>query len=314
VLVTDGRYREQARQESTDAGLDLPIAISRDPWPVLADALGSAGWIGAGRIGIEAHHLTVSQRDALADAVAAELVAVPPIVDIARQHKDPQELAHLRRAAAIADAALAVCGPSIVAGGGMTERRFARDLDAAMLDGGADGLSFDTIVASGPNSARPHHRPSDRTIEPGDLVVIDFGAAVEGYGSDMTRTLVCGGAPTPEQTALYDAVAEAQAAGVAAVAEGVESVEIDRVCRSVLDRHGLADAFVHGTGHGIGLEIHEQPIVSATSVGILRADLVITVEPGAYLPGFGGVRVEDSVVVTATGCDPITLSPKGLVP
>jgi Xaa-Pro aminopeptidase len=151
-------------------------------------------------------------------------------------------------------------------------------------------------------------------IEAGDLVVIDFGAAVDGYGSDMTRTFVCGGQPTADQDSLYDAVRSAQAAGVAAVRAGAEQVSIDHACRSVLAANGLADAFIHGTGHGIGLEIHEQPILSARSVGILAADLVVTVEPGAYVPGRGGVRVEDSVLVTADGCDPITHFPKGLVP
>ncbi len=196
----------------------------------------------------------------------------------------------------------------------MSERHVALQLDTRMLELGADGISFDTIVAAGVNSSRPHHQPSGHVLTRGDLVVIDFGASIDGYGSDMTRTVVCGGRPTPEQDRIYHAVAASQAAGVAAVRDGVEQVAIDTACREVLDREGLGEAFVHGTGHGIGLEIHEQPILSRQSVGILRADLVVTVEPGAYLPGFGGVRVEDSVVVTSTGCVPITLCPKGLVP
>ncbi len=310
ILVTDGRYEEQAAMELAAAGVHAQVEISRQPWAPLKTAVGSLK-----RLGIESHHLTVDRLAALASAFpSAELVSVGDVIDRQRQTKDSGEQSRLELAAAIADEALRLTAPNILAGGGMSERSFARDLENHMFDLGADGISFDTIVASGPNSARPHARPSGRTISPGDLVVVDFGAAIEGYGSDITRTFVCGAEPTAEQSDLYQSVRQAQAAGVAVVRDGVEQLEVDRACRDFLKSRNLGEAFVHGTGHGIGLEIHEQPILSVHSVGILLANQVVTVEPGAYLPGFGGVRVEDSVVVTRTGCTPITLSPKGLVP
>lgn len=307
MLFTDGRYAEQAELQTT--GVEFTISRTND-----ADVVAHLAQVGATTCGFESHHLTVDRANAL--AAAAPSVTFDPlgaVVDRMRQRKDAGEIARLRHAAAIADQALARHEAAIMAGG-MSERSFARSLEAAMFDLGADALSFDTIVASGPNSTRPHATPTDRVLTPGDLVVIDFGASVDGYGSDMTRTLAVGGSPTEDQSALYDAVAAAQAAGVSAVRAGVEQTEIDAACRNVLAQHGLADAFIHGTGHGIGLEIHEQPILSARSVGILPADLVVTVEPGAYVAERGGVRVEDSVVVTSDGCDPITHFPKGLVP
>lgn len=307
MLFTDGRYAEQARLET--AGVEFTISRTND-----ADIVDRLGALDIATCGVESHHLTLDRSNALAlSAPSITFDAVGPLVDRMRQPKDAGEIARLRRAADIADRALAQHQDAILTGG-MTERSFARSLETAMFDLGADALSFDTIVASGPNSTRPHATPTDRVLTPGDLAVLDFGASIDGYGSDMTRTLAVGGEPTEDQQALYAAVAESQAAGVSAVRAGVEQTEIDAACRQVLARHGLADAFIHGTGHGIGLEIHEQPILSARSVGILRADLVVTVEPGAYVAERGGVRVEDSVVVTSNGCDPITHFPKGLVP
>ena len=266
------------------------------------------------RLGVEAHHVTWQQRDQLAEWLpGVDLVALDRPLEELRRDKDPGERSRLARAAAIADAALAEVAPLL--DNGYSERTVARRLDNLMLDLGADGLSFETIVASGPNSALPHARPGDRLISPGDLVVVDFGAAVDGYGSDMTRTFVAGGHPSAEQQRLYDAVIEAQAAGGwRAVADGVPERHIDDTCRSVLARWGLADNFIHSTGHAIGLEIHEDPILSARSVGILRSGWVVTVEPGVYVPGVGGVRIEDSVVVDHAGCRPITHSPKRLAP
>jgi len=310
-LFTDGRYEEQAQLETAAAGVEVELTISRANDADIAAYLCA---LGVEACSVESHHLSVDRSNQFA-AAAPSVVFEPagPVIDALRRPKDVGEIARLRRAADIADRALAQHEAAITAGG-MTERAFALSLESAMFDLGADGLSFDTIVASGPNSTRPHARPSQRVLTPGDLVVIDFGASVDGYGSDMTRTLAVGADPTDDQQALYAAVEEAQAAGVAAVRAGVEQVTIDAACRSVLARHGLAEAFIHGTGHGIGLEIHEQPILSARSVGILPADLVVTVEPGAYVADRGGVRVEDSVVVTTDGCDPITHFPKGLVP
>ena len=312
VFVTDSRYRIQAVLETEAAGIAAEIQITNDPVPALAAAIGG----NARKIAFEADDVTVARLEVLTTGIHAELVPTSGVIERLRQDKDPLEIELLQRAARIADDAFTkiweLLGPDLAEG--LTERRVAAELDHAVRVGGADAPSFDTIVASGPNGAKPHARPGDRVIQSGDLVVLDFGARLHGYGSDMTRTIVAGASPNERQLELYDAVLTAQQAGVAAVADGVPELTIDRACRDVLAARGLAEAFSHGTGHGIGLEIHEAPILSMRSVGILRSGLVITVEPGIYLPDFGGIRVEDSVVVTAAGCTPITHSPKGLVP
>lgn len=310
TLLTDGRYRDQAAQELAASGVDAEVIITRTPDEVVADRFG------LGTLGVESHHLTVDGLRALTRCLRdsdVSIIEIGSVIDELRQTKDDGEIARLEAAAAIADAALEQHEREIL-DGGLSERSLARSLEAAMYDLGADGLSFDTIVASGENSARPHARPSPRQITPGDLVVIDFGASVDGYGSDMTRTLVCGGQPTVEQQALYDSVRRAQELGCEAVRAGVEQRAVDDACREALTADGHGEFFVHGTGHGIGLEIHEQPILSQRSLGILAAHLVVTVEPGVYLPDRGGVRIEDSVVVADDGCTPITHFPKGLVP
>jgi Xaa-Pro aminopeptidase len=193
--------------------------------------------------------------------------------------------------------------------GGISEREFALELETEMRRRGADGPSFETIVGSGPNGAKPHARPTDRVIEPGDLVVLDFGALVDGYHSDISRT-VCVGEPTPTQLRMLEVVTASQAAGVGAVAAGVGAAEVDRVCRDVIADAGWGDAFVHGTGHGVGLDIHEAPRVGSSSDATLAAGHVVTVEPGVYLPEHGGVRVEDTLLVTADGARALTRSPK----
>ena len=172
--------------------------------------------------------------------------------------------------------------------------------------------SFDPIVASGPNGAKPHARPSDRVVERGELVVIDFGCVVDGYCSDMTRT-VSVGEPSADARHMWEVVYESQVAGRDAVAAGVEAAAVDRVCRDIIAAAGWAEAFAHGTGHGVGVEIHEEPRVSQASGATLLPGHVVTVEPGVYLPGIGGVRLEDTVAVTDGGCDPLTAFPKQLV-
>ncbi len=311
TLVTDGRYREQATHELDQSGVRADLVITRTPEVEVAEQVRS------GSLAVESHDLSVDGLRSLEHAMGAEgavsFVEAGPMIDGLRRIKDRGEVDRLRAAAAIADAALWQ-QEAAIRSGGMTERELARSLESAMFAGGADGLSFETIVASGENSARPHARPSDRVLSVGDLVVVDFGAAVDGYGSDMTRTFVVGDDATADQSALYEVVLAAQQAGVAAVSAQADQRSIDRTCREVIADAGLGEYFVHGTGHGIGLEIHEQPILSERSVGILAADLVVTVEPGVYIPGRGGVRIEDSVVVTDQGCEPITHFPKGLVP
>jgi Xaa-Pro aminopeptidase len=196
---------------------------------------------------------------------------------------------------------------------GTSEVEFALALDFAMRRLGAEDVSFESIVAGGPNGAKPHARPSPRVIGPGELVVLDFGALVEGYHSDMTRTLCVGEPASDDLVRMWDVVAESQRAGVAAVRSGVACADIDRACRDVIAEAGWAEAFLHGTGHGVGLDIHEAPAVGSTSTDTLQAGHVVTVEPGVYLRDLGGVRIEDTVVVTEDGCELLTHAPKELV-
>ena len=224
--------------------------------------------------------------------------------------KESSEVERIRSACSIADDALGSLLP--ILGSGITERSFALALEVAMRERGADGNSFDPIVASGPNGAKPHARPSNRVIESGELVVIDFGCIVDGYCSDMTRT-VSVGEPTPEARHMWEVVYESQVAGRDAVKAGVSAREVDQVCRDIIVAAGWGEAFAHGTGHGVGIEIHEDPRVSQASSATLVAGHVVTVEPGVYIPGIGGVRLEDTVFVTEGGCDPLTAFPKQLV-
>lgn len=303
VLVTDGRYQEQAADQLAAAGVTAELDITRDTAPRLAAIVD-----GTARVGLEADHVTWDTQQRWADTLPATLVPTVGLLLGLRAVKDEGEVARLERAAAIADAALADVRHLLVEG--PTEREFARALEAAMLDHGAQGPSFETIVASGPNGARPHARPSDRVIGAsgeGELVVVDFGALCDGYHSDMTRTFVVGEA-SATQFRMLDVVRASQQAGVAAVRAGVPTVDVDAACRAVIDDAGWADAFVHGTGHGIGLVIHEEPRLSPESSSLLAPGHCVTVEPGVYLPDHGGVRIEDSVVVTATGCRHLTTS------
>jgi Xaa-Pro aminopeptidase len=240
-------------------------------------------------------------------------------VEALREVKDAGELALLRLACEAADAALS---DLLDRGGlrpGRTEREVARELEALMLDHGADAVSFETIVAAGPNSAIPHHRPTDAVLATGDFVKIDFGALVAGYHSDMTRTFVLGKA-ADWQLEIYQLVADAQRAGREALAPGVGLRDVDAAARQLIADAGYAEQFGHGLGHGVGLEIHEAPGIGATSAGALLAGSVVTVEPGVYLPGRGGVRIEDTLVVPggapeADGQTPelLTRFPKELV-
>jgi Xaa-Pro aminopeptidase len=241
----------------------------------------------------------------------SELVATVGIVESLRRTKDVAELARMEAAAAIADAALAEIRPQLAEG--PTEADFAFELDAVMCRLGASGPSFETIVASGPNSARPHARPTERRLEVGDLVVLDFGSVVDGYCSDTTRTVAIGEVDEV-CTRMLEVVTAANAAGVAAIGPGVAAADVDAAVRAVVADAGWADAFVHGTGHGVGLDIHEAPRVSASSDDVLAVGDVVTVEPGVYLPAHGGVRVEDSVVVTPDGCRPLTHTTKSPAP
>ncbi len=307
VLVTDGRYGDQARAEIAAANVDatVEVGLSQGAQVEIVGRLGA----GCRCVGLEAAGVTwARQREFATQAFPdAEMVATAGIVERFRAVKDDGEVARLAEAARIADAALESVRPRLA--DGVTEAEFALELDTTMRRLGASGPSFETIVASGPASAMPHHRPDQRRIVEGDLVVIDFGALVDGYHSDMTRTFVVG-EPSATQRRLLDVVTSAQATGVRAVRAGVAARAIDSACREVIAEAGWAEEFVHPTGHGVGLVIHEDPFLSRVATVDLEAGNVITVEPGVYLAGVGGVRVEDSVLVTENGCRPITHFPK----
>ena len=309
-FVTDGRYEEQASGQLAAAGVVADLDVGR----TVAEqrTIVSRHLEATARIGLEAEHVTWAEERRFAEAwfPSAELVATSGLVEDLRIVKDDGEIARIEAACAIADAALSAVLPLLA--DGPTERGFALALDAEVRHRGADDVSFETIVASGPNGSRPHHEPGGRAIEAGDLVVIDFGALVDGYHSDMTRTIPVGGldALDATQRRMVEVVTAAQAAGVAAVRAGGSAQAVDAACRAVIEEAGWGEAFVHGTGHGVGLDIHEAPGVSGSSDATLAPGHVVTVEPGVYLPGHGGVRVEDTVVVTAEGCRTLTCAPK----
>jgi Xaa-Pro aminopeptidase len=296
VLATDGRYRTQAAQQAPD----LEVAIERACGRYLA---GRAAATGARRLGFESHVVTVDGYDALAaaaaDAGSAELVRAAQTVEALREIKDAGEVALLRLACEAADAALT----ELIARGGLrpgrTEREVGRELEALMLDHGGDGVSFETIVATGANSAVPHHRPTEAVLAAGDFVKIDFGALVGGYHSDMTRTFVLGkaGKAAAWQLEIYQLVSAAQQAGRVALEAGATLADVDAEARRVIVDAGHGAHFGHGLGHGVGLQIHEAPGINATAAGTLLAGSVVTVEPGVYLPDRGGVRIEDTLVV-----------------
>jgi Xaa-Pro aminopeptidase len=309
VFTSDGRYRTQAGEQLTRSAVDAHIEIGATV-AAQREALAAALAPGS-RLGLEAQVVTWAQQRDLAGALTGhELVPTDGLVERLRLVKEPGEVARIRAACAIADDALAALLPSLA--DGPTERDFALDLEVEMRRRGASGNSFDPIIASGPNGAKPHARPSARPIERGELVVIDFGCIVDGYCSDMTRTVSVGD-PGPEARRVWDVVRESQWAGREAVRAGADCAAVDRACRDVIVAAGWGDAFVHGTGHGVGLEIHEAPRVAASARGTLEPGSVVTVEPGVYLPGVGGVRIEDTVVVTPDGADPLTEFPKDLV-
>lgn len=311
TLITDSRYEVQAA-EQVGSPIDLVIAGTAD-----GDRSDDhvARLVDSQRLGFEADHLTVRELQALENRFGEDdrppVICEPTdgVVAELRRRKDRSEIQRLTAAARIADEALGAIGEWLRPG--VTERRAARQLEWEMAERGSERPSFPTILASGPNGAKPHARPSDRPLARGDLVVIDFGATVDGYGSDMTRTL-CVGSPTPAQEAWYQRVSEAQAAGVAAVQVGAELRTIDDVTRTALADSGQEGVYVHGTGHGVGLYIHEQPILSPRVEGVVEEGMALTVEPGAYVPGVGGVRVEDLVITGADGPQILTRYPKGL--
>jgi Xaa-Pro aminopeptidase len=310
LLVSDGRYRNQSAEQVRASGVPVRIEIGR-PAAQLASIEKVASKLS--RLGLEAEDITWGAQQRLGSLLgqSTALVSVSKAVESLRLIKDEGELARIERAADIADVALAQVKELLC--DSPTEHDFAIALDFEMRRRGAESVAFDTIVGSGPNGALPHAQPSERRVEPGELVVVDFGATVDGYRSDMTRTLCVGEARSSELRDLLEAVLAAQRAGVLALKAGVKGGEVDAACRESLIAAGLGDAFSHGTGHGVGLEVHEGPSVSQESTDILEEGSVVTVEPGAYLYPSGGARIEDTLVVTSGGSRLLTKSTKDYV-
>jgi Xaa-Pro aminopeptidase len=307
VVATDGRYGEQAERQLAAAGCLADVVVGRTGAELMAAV--ATALADARRVGFESAHTTHQRFVELTSMLAdAELVPTVGMVEAGRRTKCAAELERIEHACSIADRALAQVVPTIVPG--RTEVQIRNDLEAIMRELGASGPSYETIVATGPrNAPLPHHRPTDTPVEDGHTVIIDVGALVDGYHSDMTRTFLVG-EPTPLQREVYDVVLAAQVAGVAAARPGITTAELDQVCRGVITDAGFGPWFSHGTGHGVGLLIHEDPFVNSTGHWVLQPGDVVTVEPGVYRGDVGGVRVEDLVEVTSTGCRTLTRAPK----
>ena len=310
MLLTDGRYTEQARAEVVGARVAI---VRKSPLVAAAEWLRNRAGLRKRLAGaVESEHLTVSSRALLRRLLSSRLRLrdTAGVVERLRMVKDKQELARIRAAAKLGaslfQAALPLVRP------GATESALAAEMEYAARRGGAEAMSFPTIVAAGPRSALPHARASANVVPRRGFVLFDFGVILAGYCSDMTRT-VCVGRPTAEARRVYQAVLEAQQAALAAVRPGVAVGEVDRAARRVLRGAGLARYFTHSTGHGVGLEIHEPPRVAAGQQERLQPGMVITVEPGVYLAKRGGVRIEDMVVVTASGCEVLTSTDRDLI-
>lgn len=323
-LLADFRYLEAVRQRQASAsaceGLRVhEVGASYDEaLAVLLEALG-ASRATAGVVGVEAADMTVGRYKWLRQTLEArhaaiDLRAVDRVVERVRVVKDAGEVAVLREAGQRLGTVARAAFDSVRAG--VTERAVAGVIEAALREAGYERPAFETIVAAGPNSALPHHRSTDRSLARGDLVVLDFGGVLDGYCSDLTRT-VSVGAPDAESRRLHAAVLEAQAAAIEAIGPGVSASVVDGAARSALEPHGLAAAFGHGTGHGLGLDVHEEPRIGVprpgTSPAQLEPGMVFTVEPGVYVPGLGGVRIEDDVLVTDDGCEVLSAVPRELL-
>jgi Xaa-Pro aminopeptidase len=322
-LIVDFRYVTSAR-DLAQATPELPLTVvlaDRNQDETIVNALGR---IEAQRIGIEAAWMPVSRFNRLSSLLASQaptplnsnrpcpvLAATERVVERARVVKDAEEVETLRRAAALLSSVARSIVPRIVEIG-RRETEIAASIDAALREAGFERPAFETIVASGPQSALPHARPGSRVLQPGDPVLLDFGGVYNGYCVDLTRTVLLEPS-TGEFRRIFAAVAEAQRAAIAAVRPGALTADIDYAARRTLERHGLAEAFGHGTGHGLGLEVHEEPRISkvdpAQPPTPLEPGMVFTIEPGVYVPANGGVRIEDDVLVVDGGCEVLTQVP-----
>jgi Xaa-Pro aminopeptidase len=318
LFLTDGRYELQAAQQVPG----FTRIIVPQGTTMQQAAVEEAKRLGLRRVGFEAAHLTVRSFDALRGAAATaaagaetplEWVPLNNTVEAVRQFKDADELATMRRAIRLVDDCFQFIRDTVRVG--MTERELAWEMEVFLRTRGAQRLSFDSIVGSGPNSALIHGRPTDRRIgESGgpEFLLLDFGAQVDGYCSDLTRTLVVGGAPTEQMRAQYDAVRAAQQAALDAIRPGAKGRDIDTLAREALADRGFPP-FAHGLGHMLGRVCHDGMALSQLSDVTLAPGMVLTVEPGVYVEGFGGVRIEDDVLVTESGCEILTTAPKELL-
>lgn len=310
VLVTDGRYTVQAKEEVRAA---KPVIAPKSA------QLEAVSWLagkGVKQAAFDPSHTSVAELERFRSPLPARQrkgffqPLQAPIVERLRDVKDAEELALMREAALFGCRLFDQLLPKIRSG--ISEVSVAAELEYAARLQGAEGMSFETIVASGPRSALPHGRATEAKLPRNSFMVLDFGVILKGYCSDMTRTVHLGRASTRER-AVYDAVLEAQMAAIAAVRAGVTCGEVDEAARSVLRRAGLAESFTHSTGHGVGIEIHESPRVAAGQETKLTPGMVITIEPGVYLEGQFGIRIEDMVVVTRKGAEILTPAPKALI-
>lgn len=304
VLLVDGRYTTQAAKEAPGSR----VVLYRDKAAGIADALSAGGY---GHVGFEPSVMTVEVLGALKrKAKKVRWKPLPSELGAIRAVKDSAEIAHIRKAIRIASGALRSTLSRIRPG--VCELDIAVELDYEMRRKGAEAPSFDTIIASGPNSALPHARPGRRKIRPGDFVVVDYGAVSSGYHSDETCTFAVGRAGARHK-ALYALVKEAHDRALEAVRPGVSCRDVDAAARTVIEKAGYGPRFSHGTGHGLGLDIHEAPRLSAVSEAVLEEGMVVTIEPGIYLPGFCGIRIEDTVLVTRDGFRVLTEFSKELL-
>jgi len=304
VFFTDPRYRIQAAQE-----VECQVRVATGPiLPRIASLLRQAK---SRRIGFEKSRISVESFQTLKDALPmrASLEPVAGWIENQRMIKSAAEIAAIRRSVGLNSAAFQQAARHIRPG--MRESELAAELDYRVRRQGAEGPAFETIVAGGPRTALPHARPTAAKLPENGTILVDMGAMLDGYASDMTRMLFLGN-PAPRMKRMYAAVLEAQLAAINAVRPGVKAGTVDRAARRVLARHNLERAFVHSTGHGLGLEIHEPPRVGKKEKTVLEAGMVITIEPGVYLERIGGIRIEDTVVVTASGCEVLTPTSKEL--
>ncbi len=299
LLLTDFRYKEEAEREAPDFELNI---YSDGLAQLLKDLFLT---LSIEHLGVEGHFLTYNTTNEVENALkesrpSARLVATEGLVEGLRVVKEPDEIERIKRSLELTEMALvAVWGTLSV---GRMEREIAWGIETAIRGGGAEAVSFPPIVASGPNASLPHAVPSRRTIKPGEPVILDLGSKLYRYCSDMTRTWIAG-EPDGHLREIYTIVREAQLAAQDAIRAGKESTEIDAAARDLITRAGYGECFGHGLGHGVGLAVHERPGLRKTKPTVLSENMVVTVEPGIYLPGYGGVRLENMVRVTSTGCE-----------